>query len=401
MANRSSSLLASGLIALTALGQETAPTVPSPAPEPSATPRAAALNVTQRQKELAELRHRLASLRARYAETKRKESDLKAQLEAADLNLQIRTAERRELDIRESEAERMLGRLRGEREASAREVATLQLDLASRVNSLYRMGRVGYIRTLVAAESGKAFLRGLQAMAFLARRDARLLTAYRTSLATLEIRQRDLQSKQVELNVLAAESRRKEEELTSARAEKAALLAKVQRTGEGERVEVAKLEDKSARLAALLDLLEAHGRVLPPGTASIRSFRGVLDWPVKGAVAVPFGRIANPKFPGTFLRSSGWTLGVSPGAEVRAVFSGEVAYAQWLKGYGNLVVLDHGEGVFTLYGRLANGTVKRGERVALGDVVGRLGETSEDEVAGLLFEIRDQRTSVDPRNWLR
>ncbi|MGZ6971463.1 MAG: murein hydrolase activator EnvC family protein, partial [Thermoanaerobaculia bacterium] len=165
--------------------------------------------------------------------------------------------------------------------------------------------------------------------------------------------------------------------------------------------QVTKLEDKSERLAALLELLEGKSRALAPGAVSIRKYRGALDWPLKGKVAVPFGRIANPKFPKTFLRSSGWTLDAPPGAAVRAIFSGEVVYAQWLKGYGNLVVVDHGDGVFSLYGRLATGTIAQGERVAIGDRVGVLGESPEEEIEGLYFEIREARASVDPALWLR
>jgi septal ring factor EnvC (AmiA/AmiB activator) len=87
---------------------------------------------------------------------------------------------------------------------------------------------------------------------------------------------------------------------------------------------------------------------------------------------------------------------------VRAIFAGEVVYAQWLMGYGNLVILDHGDGVFSLYGRLAPSTLARGERVALGDAFGVLAAPStDDEVAGLYFEIRDSRASADPALWLR
>ena len=124
---------------------------------------------------------------------------------------------------------------------------------------------------------------------------------------------------------------------------------------------MAVLEDKTSRLAALLELLETRGRALPAGAASIRRYKGALDWPARGKVVVPFGRIANPRFPRTFLRSSGWTIDVPTGTPVKAVFAGDVVYAQWLKGYGNLVVLDHGDGVFTLYGHLMTGTVPAGD----------------------------------------
>ncbi len=190
--------------------------------------------------------------------------------------------------------------------------------------------------------------------------------------------------------------------LAAARAQQAQLLARTKQSSEAERAAVSTLENKSERLASLLELLEGRGRSLPAGAASIKRFKGALDWPLKGRVALPFGRIANPNFPKTFLRSSGWTLEAPPGSAVHAIFAGDIAYAQWLKGYGDLVVLDHGEGVFTLYGRLAPLTLARGQHLALGDAVGVLAEPSpEDKVPGLYFEIRDSRASVDPAGWLR
>jgi septal ring factor EnvC (AmiA/AmiB activator) len=267
--------------------------------------------------------------------------------------------------------------------------------------ALYRLGRLGYLRPLAAADSAGSFLNGLRLLTHLARRDASLLARNEEAAATLSAREEELAVRKRELAELLTESRKKEVAFASARARKATLLAQVHETARVEEKQVSTLEDKSQRLAALLDLLEGRGRALAPGAASVRKYRGALDWPLKGKVAVPFGRIANPKFPKTFLRSSGWTLEAPTGAPVHAVFSGEVVYAQWLKGYGNLVVVDHGDGVFTLYGRLATGTILRGERVAIGDRVGLLGESPEDEPAGLYFEIRDNRTSADPATWLR
>ena len=373
----------------------------TPAPPP-AEPPAAALGVEERRRELAALRKGVADLRARYDATKRKEADLKEAYAAAELNLQIQTAERRVLELRKAEAEREAARAKSEMEASAAAVRTLQRDLAVRLAALYRFGRLGYLRLIASADSGAALLDGIQVLAHLARRDAVLLSRYNEAIATLASRETELIERRRELTALAAEGRKRERDLAAARTEQAVLLARVQKSSEEEKVAVTTLEDKSQRLASLLDLLESHGRTLPPGAASIRKYKGALDWPVKGAVALPFGRIANPKFPRTFLRSSGWTIDAPPGSTIRAIFAGDVAYAQWLKGYGNLVVLDHGDGVFSLYGRLAPSTLVRGQRVALGDAVGVLAETSaEDEIAGLYFEIRDSRASVDPVGWLR
>ena len=161
------------------------------------------------------------------------------------------------------------------------------------------------------------------------------------------------------------------------------------------------MKRRRSRYRGILRTYGGHRPGIPLADTSIRRYKGAIDWPVRGKVVVPFGRIANPRFPKTFLRSSGWTIDVPTGSEVRSVFAGDVVYAQWLKGYGNLVVLDHGDGVFTLYGHLMTGTVPRGTRVALGEVVGRVADAPEEEVPGLYFEIRESRASVDPRAWLR
>ncbi len=355
----------------------------------------------ERRRELELLRQRLALLKSRYETTRRKAVDTREQLEAAEANLELRTAERRLLELRAAEAERAAVQAQSDRDVAVRKSGALRADVAVRLQALYRMGRLGYLQTLASADSGESFLRGLQLLSFLAARDVRLLRAYEGSLAELAAKERSLAALRAAIANVAAEARAAERELARARAEKAALLARLERTAESQRTRVAALEEKTDRLAALLELLETRGRSLPAGSASIRRYKGALDWPAEGEVVVPFGRIANPRFPKTFLRSSGWTIDVPTGTPVRAVFAGDVVYAQWLKGYGNLVVLDHGDGVFTLYGHLMTGTAARGTRVSLGEVVGRVADPPEEEVAGVYFEIRESRASVDPRSWLR
>ena len=354
-----------------------------------------------RRRELAALRKRLASLKARYETTRQKAADTREQLEAAEANLELRTAERRLLEIRAVDAEKAAAKAQADRDQALRQSDALRADLSARLAALYRMGRLGYFQTLASADSGEGFLRGLQLLAYLAGRDARLLRSYQGSLVELGVREKNLATLRASIASVAAETREAERALQRARAEKAALLDRLERSAAEQKSSVAALEDKTSRLEALLELLETRGRALPAGVASIRRYKGALDWPASGKVVVPFGRIANPRFPKTFLRSSGWTIDVPTGTAVRAVFAGDVVYSQWLKGYGNLVVLDHGDGVFTLYGHLTAGTAARGTRVALGEVVGRVADPPEDEVPGVYFEIRESRASVDPRGWLR
>mgnify|MGYP003693610317 CR=1 FL=1 len=135
-------------------------------------------------------------------------------------------------------------------------------------------------------------------------------------------------------------------------------------------------------------------------SGGIRPWRGVLDWPARGALVETFGRHRHPRFDAwTF--SNGISLALPAGTPVRAVYSGRAIYAQWLAEYGNLVILDHGDGVFTLYAWLQTGGVRRrivrsrGER-RRGDGMG----PGRDE-PGLYFEVRDHQKANDPVAWLR
>ena len=123
---------------------------------------AASLGVAERKVELQELKRRIASLRGRLDASSRREADLKAQIETADLDLQIQTAERRVLELKKAETEREAAHASFERDSAQKEVGGLREDLAIRLSALYRMGRLGYLRPLAAADSGQSFLAGLR-----------------------------------------------------------------------------------------------------------------------------------------------------------------------------------------------------------------------------------------------
>ena len=144
---------------------------------------------------------------------------------------------------------------------------------------------------------------------------------------------------------------------------------------------------------------------LPPprkGDTGLRGFgalRGRLPRPAAGAIEVPFGKVVNPRFK-TVTVHNGVELGAPASAEVRAVAPGRVVHAGWFKGYGNLVIVDHGEGFHTLVGHLASMTTAMGEEVAVGTLLGTVGDTGSLRGPSLYLEIREQGRPVDPRAWL-
>ena len=127
--------------------------------------------------------------------------------------------------------------------------------------------------------------------------------------------------------------------------------------------------------------------------------RNRFPWPVNGSVLTRFGSQRHPQF-GTTVFRRGIDIEARTGDEVRAVHDGQVVYADWYKGYGRLVIVDHGEGLYTLYGNLSQLEVGGGDRVTRGKVVGLAGDTGSLKGSKLYFEIRRNGEAEDPLLWL-
>jgi murein hydrolase activator len=162
--------------------------------------------------------------------------------------------------------------------------------------------------------------------------------------------------------------------------------------------QLSELTEKAERLERLMKLLyDRSGRSI---AGSVTQVRGALSWPVRGEVVEEFGRQRSRRF-ATFTINNGLSIAAEPGTEIRAIFDGTVLYSQWFKGYGTLVILDHGERVFSLYGNTRSARVAQGDRVMAGEVVGLVAEAEEGSGGLLYFEIREDNQPVDPRVWLR
>ncbi|HSE94425.1 MAG TPA: M23 family metallopeptidase, partial [Methylomirabilota bacterium] len=113
-----------------------------------------------------------------------------------------------------------------------------------------------------------------------------------------------------------------------------------------------------------------------------------------------FGPQVHPRF-GTEILRRGVDIEAAEGAPIRAVFAGTVLYRGWLRGYGNLVILDHGEGYYTLYAHASEVLVADGDTVRAGQSIARVGETGSVDGPRLYFEVRYQGRAEDPQAWLR
>jgi murein DD-endopeptidase MepM/ murein hydrolase activator NlpD len=137
-----------------------------------------------------------------------------------------------------------------------------------------------------------------------------------------------------------------------------------------------------------------------PMTLDVRRFKGLLDWPAAGEVSAGFGSAIHPQF-GTKVPHPGLDIEAPANSEFRSVFDGTVVYAAWMRGYGLTAIVDHGQGVMTVYAHASALVVEPGDEVERGQMLGLVGQTGSLRGPYLYFEVRIDGDAVDPLDWLR
>ena len=354
----------------------------------------------ERQADLARLRARIGSLEGELARSQKKQATLSEELARLELRLEIAAQEKELLARLREDYGARLAEIAVQRQAAEAAAVRSRRALTARARLLHRFGRFGYLRVLLEAKDVPAFLDGVARLDTLARRDARLLSDHRRFQIALEAGLARENALKEETDRLYTRTRQEERRIASLRLERQNLLDSQRSASASQRREVRALSDKATRLEGLLERL-SRGPAEPVGpSGGIRPWKGVLDWPARGAVVETFGRHRHPKFDAWTL-SNGVSLSLPAGTPVRAVFAGKAAYAQWLAEYGNLVILDHGDGVFTLYAWLQAVSVRPGTYVPAGGTIGLAGVGPGKDEPGLYFEVRDRQKATDPVAWLR
>lgn len=321
-----------------------------------------------------------------------RESDLLDALDALDSRIAEVALQRAELEVeRTRKAAAVLAvdaKLAEARTALTEARETLRL----RLRALTRLDPLAWRRVLFSAAKPTDYLRRRGMMRAVLQGDAALedrVTRQETVLATLQ-RSRIEAVEAVRAAEEALGARR--DALEDERAVRHALLGMV-------RTERRLAERLAAARKARLDAVPLT--ITPDPTHSgIAAEKGRLPAPVAGRVAVGYGPQAHPEH-GTTTFNNGLIFDAPYGAPVRAVHGGRVVYSGWYKGFGNLVIVDHGDDVHTLYGHLSSIRRARGEAVSTGAVIGAVGDAGSLRGPQLYFELRASRRPVDPGPWLR
>ncbi|MFQ5960345.1 MAG: murein hydrolase activator EnvC family protein [Candidatus Methylomirabilales bacterium] len=361
-------------------------------------------SVREKKQRLERLQKEIATERRKAQETAAKEAEVQATLKKIRQKLRQKTQELKTLEARLKDDGRAIRTKQREIKRTDRQTQAITERWARRLRALYKQGQFGIYRLLFSADSLTDMARRMKYLRTIAAHDRALSARYTTSLAALKEKQASLKARRT----TRAKNRKRLQSTQAAIADEKwrqrILLARLREEKEGYLTAIREMEEVSARLQKLIKKLtrEAKTRAkpslaLPKGPFTAR--KGKLPWPTKGKVAFPFGRQENPKFKVvTFNKGIG--IRAPLGQKIQVVYDGTILYAGWFRGYGKLVIVDHGQGFYSLYAHASDLLVHVGDVVRAGQAIGRVGETGSLEGPQLYFELRYRGEPQDPLAWL-
>ena len=399
-------------------------------PPSAAAPADADQRLKEGRQELKQLKNQMKGYKDRLERTKRRERNVTQDLDESDRLLQQKG---RELQSYERNLKLQMDKhaaLVKQMEELTQQLQAREVYLQTRLRVLYKQGRGAYVPFLLAASDITDFFRRIRYTVKLVEYDADLLQQHRSDLDGLERARRSVKARAEQLHKARIQVSAKKEEIEQERAKKNTLLTRIRDEQGTYESAMQEIEESSKRLMALIGKLERERkralaqqaqeqrrrqqqvrRPSTPGTPAPRiepyfngdgkfaKLRGQLTWPISGTLVSTYGKIKHSTF-NTYTFNKGIGISAAPGSEFRVIEAGQVLYADRFKGYGNLLIVDHGDSYYSLYAYAAELLVQVGDRVKRQQVVGRTGEGGSLNGPALYFEIRHQGKPENPLEWL-
>ena len=356
------------------------------------------------------------------SKTRKVETKVSGELEQIQRSLQEKQVSLVQLKRDLGGVEKGIGQTLNEIGHTRLEAEKKRAQIERRVAALYKGGETGNLRVIFSSESFPQMSENLRYMKSVLENDRKLFSQYNDDLSHLKELKARLEQDAARKEGIRRTVEAKRREIEQEQGRKASYLVKVRQDKQGYVNSLKELQANAKRLQNMFERLEArnrkayssqsrgkggHGKesaALPPAILvpdkGLGAQKGRLSLPVKGTIVERYGRHKHPEFD-SFTFSNGISVTAPAGTPIHAVFDGEVIFADYFKGYGNMIIVDHGGGFFSLYAHASSVVKKVGSKVARNEVLASVGDQDSTKGPLLYFEIRYQGKPVDPAPWFR
>ncbi|WP_371824805.1 murein hydrolase activator EnvC [Marinobacter sp. MDS2] len=361
-----------------------------------AAPLSAEQDVTPEQVEA--LKQRIANIDEWLADAEEDRSKLEQQLASTERKINKLTRERRDLRNQAAEQKKRLHSLEKQESELTNTLNIQRKGLMKQIRAAWMEGEAPALKVLLNEIEPGNLARTMTYYEYLSKDTVARLEAFQHSLRELKAARAEVQATRVELAKTEANLEQRQNRLAESRQERNKTLVALKSDIKDRRSEKKTLEADQKRLEKLLkEVQEAIANIPSPNESRpFKSQRSKLGWPVQGKVVSQYGTLyADGK-----LRRNGMIINTQEDAEVTAVHHGRVVFANWLRGFGLMTIIDHGDGYMTLYGHSSSLFTSPGDWVTPGQTIALVGRTGGTQDPALYFEVRKNGKPVNPRTWL-
>lgn len=367
-----------------------------------------------RQHELKELRGRIEALQQELEQTSEDRAEAADGLKRSERRISDVARSLRDLEARQRRIARQLKTIEAETSDLGAEIVDQRKRLVVLLRERYVRGGGDAMKLMLNGQNPGEVARNLEYYGYIGRARAAIIHDYQTSLARLDALKEKAQAQRDDLSQVRNDRIAQKKALEDEKGARQQVLYKLSKQIRKQRKEIDTLVRNEQRLARLIERLARLAATAKPKVAAkpgqkvervadaslagldFGRLKGKLALPVAGEILHRYGQSRDgggPAWKGLFIRAR-------QGQEVRAVGSGLVAFADWLRGFGNLLIIDHGDGFLSLYSNNESLYKQPGDPVRAGDVVATVGATGGQDEPGLYFELRRQGKPFDPLAWV-
>jgi septal ring factor EnvC (AmiA/AmiB activator) len=347
-------------------------------------------DLTQKKKDLTDIKKELSLTKIKEKKIEGKEVSILENLHTIETDLSRKEKELREIEDQLDQTKERLSQTKDHIAMLNNDIEQTQNALFSRLIALYKMRKTPPDIILLTSASYVDLLRTDKYLRAIIDFDAHLVETYRQQLVLKKSYQETLVQDELRWQQTVSDIEGKKEEVERVRESKRALLKSIQNQKLVYQKLIGELEERGKGLQTLIEKLEKERRLLAYGRTKHEVVKGKLISPVEGKVISLFKERGQ----------NGIEIKAPSGAEVRAVLPGKVLYADWFKGFGNLMIIDHGDHTFTVSAYCSQLLKKAGDTVSQGETIALVGSAGSLKGSCLYFEIRHQGKPEDPMNWI-
>lgn len=350
------------------------------------------------QTEYKKIQKEIKAQKEKLEQVKKRESSILTEIE--ETNKQMKTVENdlRKYKIRLLNTEGRISQVEQQISVSKDAIDKHRQWMKRKLRTIYKYGRNSdVVLLLLGAQDISHLIRTGKNLEFITAHEMKRLSTYKENLRGLQEKENQLILLKKELTTNRAKVLAEEATLSGKKKNKEVLLTSVKREKSSYTKMLREMEESARKLLDIINKSDAGEGYTGRGFASLK---GRLPWPVEGKVAIPFGSQKDPQFNTPVFRSGAF-IESSSDSMAKAVHEGKVVFAEWFKGYGQLIIINHGEGYHSLYGSLSEIFAKVGDIIKDRQIIGRVGNSGLVNLPGLYFELRYKGKPLNPIQWLQ